>query len=60
MKAARDEGAGSDAAPAEQRQMVEVLASKKRCFDETKALTALGIGAVTARQLVDACNKLAN
>ncbi len=59
MKAARDEGAGSDAAHAEQRQMVEVLASKKRCFDETKALTALGIGLETARKLVNACNKVA-
>ena len=59
LKAARDEGAGSDAAPADQPQMVEVLASKKRCFDQTRALTALGIGAETARKLVDACDKLA-
>ena len=59
LKAARDEGAGSDAAPAQQPQMVEVLASKKRCFDETRALTALGIEAETARKLVNACDKLA-
>jgi hypothetical protein len=59
LKAARDEGAGSEAAPAQQPPMVEVLASKKRCFDQTLALVALGIGADTARALVDACNKLA-
>jgi hypothetical protein len=39
--------------------MVEVLASKKRCYDQTLALAALGIGLETARALVDACNKLA-
>lgn len=59
MKAARDEGTGSDAAPVEQRQMVEVLASKKRCFDQTLALAALGIGLETARKLAEACDKLA-
>ncbi len=59
LKAARGEGAGSDAAPAEQPQMVEILASKKRCFDHAQALAAMGIGAETARKLVDACNKLA-
>jgi hypothetical protein len=59
LKAAREEGAGSEAAPAQQPMMVEVLASKKRCYDQTLALVALGIGADTARALVDACNKLA-
>ena len=59
LKAARDEGAGSDAAPAEQPLMVEVLASKKRRLDQVQTLAALGIGAETARQLVSACDKLA-
>ena len=59
LKAARDEGAGSEAAPAEQPPMVEVLASKKRRLDQVQTLAALGIGAETARQLVSACDKLA-
>ena len=59
LNAARDEGAGSDAAPAEQPPMVEVLASKKRRYDQVQALAALGFGAETARQLVCACDKLA-
>jgi hypothetical protein len=59
IQTARDEGAGSEAAPAQQPMMVEVLASKKRCYDQTLALAALGIGLETARALVDACNRLA-
>jgi hypothetical protein len=59
IKSAREEGAGSEAAPAQQPMMVEVLASKKRCYDQALALASLGIGLETARALVDACNKLA-
>jgi hypothetical protein len=56
LKTARDKGVGSDdAVPA---QMMEVLASKKRCYDQTMALAAMGIGLETARKLVNACNKL--
>jgi hypothetical protein len=57
LKAALDEGAGSDAAP--QPLMVEVLASKKRIFEQVQALAALGICAETARKLVSACDQLA-
>jgi hypothetical protein len=35
------------------------MAPPKRCYDQTLALAALGIGLETARALVDACNKLA-
>jgi hypothetical protein len=57
LASASDEGAGGAAAPADQPPMVEVLASKKRCFDQTLALIALGIKAETARELVKLCAK---